>query len=98
MRHICYCLHCPSVWYREVKVPFFNGTAGSMTTRLITLATTVGYFKWLPCWHSMGKSDRITVFNMLSPTNCKKDILPKYNSWPQSKMMIGAKTIPVHCR
>ena len=59
-----------------------------MTTRPITLATTVGYFKWLPCWHSMGKSNRITVFNMLSPTNCKKDILPKYNSWPQSKMMM----------
>ena len=69
-----------------------------MTKHPITLATTVGYFKWLPYWQSMGKSDRLKVFNMLSATNSKKDILPKYNSWPQSKILVGAKTIPVHCK
>ena len=69
-----------------------------MTTHPITLATTVGYFKWLPCWQSMVKSEQIRVFNMLSATNSKKDILPKYNSWPQSKILTWAKTIPVHCK
>ena len=69
-----------------------------MTTHPITLATPVGYFKWLPCWQSMGKSDWIRVLNMPSATISKKDILPKYNSWLQSKILMGAKTIPVHCR
>ena len=45
----------------------------------------------------MGKSDQMRVLNMLSATNSKKDIFLKFNSWPQSKMMTGAKTMPIHC-